>query len=550
MAGALLAGCMADKAAQEKGQVDDSTPPGMPVGGPGGGKADGSDRIVALDVQSPHPYANDMDQTYQVDLNGLPHCAFRARLHFATLRTEAGYDHVHLESEIDGRFQSFDGNHDGVWSEWTHLVNENKAIDVVLDTDYSITRHGFEIDAVEFEGAPICPAVVYPLCPDGTVNINPPPGVCECQQAPTCVGIGDFEVYHAVGGGFTGEVLGKRAVGTDGYQTREVPGQPEARTAIGTIDGEAMWAYMRDLVAAGLLHADDVSQPANWNEELVVRAGAAEVRFVVQQGELPAQAAAFADRFEALFTCGTSFDPLTCAGDYTCEDGSCVEDAGCFCTQQYDPVCGENGHTFGNACMASCASVPVRHDGECGITGDLCGGFGGAVCQDGYKCRYGDSTWSAPHPDAAGACVAETYCDAPADCQGLPHIAVPGTWGCEQNACAWQQGSSWQQVGGWHFETAHPYGNDQSVWEQLYLPAGATRMRLATAGVFELEQGYDKLEVWTWTSGAWQKVRTFTGSVGPSAADEFAGRYHYLHFVSDYSVTGEGFNLIAEYALE
>jgi hypothetical protein len=550
LAGVALAGCVADKAAPDKGVVDESLPPGTPIGGPGAGKADGAERVVATDVQSPHPYVNNMYETYRVDLNALPHCAYRARLHFAALRTEAGYDYLHLESSYDGRFQSFDGNHDGVWSEWTYLVDEDKAIDVVLETDYSITRHGFEIDAVEFEGAPICPAVVWPPCPAGQIDINPPPGVCECYQAPTCVPVAEVEIFHAVGGGFTGEILGKRSLGIDAYATRAVPGQPEQRTELGTIGGEALWGYVRDLVAAGVLHLPDVSQPASWSEMFVVKAGAAEVSFVVQQGELPSKVAAFADRFEALFTCGTADDPLTCGDDRTCQDGACVEDAGCFCTQQYDPVCGENDHTFGNACMAGCAGVPVRHDGECGITGDLCGGFGGALCLDGYKCRYDQSTWSAPYPDAAGACVAETYCDAPADCQGLPHIAVPGTWACEQSSCAWQQGSAWQQGGGWHCETAHPYGNNESVWKQLYLPSGATSMRLITAGVFELEQGYDKLEIWTWKNGAWHRVRTFTGTVGPSAADEFPGRYHYLHFVSDYSVTKEGFNLIAEYTLE
>lgn len=38
---------------------------------------------------------------------------------------------------------------------------------------------------------------------------------------------------------------------------------------------------------------------------------------------------------------------------------------GCFCMQEYAPVCGVDRKTYSNACMARCAGVPIKHPGEC-----------------------------------------------------------------------------------------------------------------------------------------------------------------------------------------
>jgi len=49
-------------------------------------------------------------------------------------------------------------------------------------------------------------------------------------------------------------------------------------------------------------------------------------------------------------------------------------------------------------------------------------------------------------------------------------------------------------------------------------------------------------EVWSW-DGSWLRGE-FTGTEGPNG-QRFAGQHHYLHFVSDSSVTSRGFSLSA-----
>jgi len=96
-----------------------------------------------------------------------------------------------------------------------------------------------------------------------------------------------------------------------------------------------------------------------------------------------------------------------------------------ICPQVVLPVCGCDGVTYNNSCVAAAAGVAVAKNGECKPKPTFCGGIAGIPCPEGQTCIDDPSDDCDPKhggADCGGICVGDPK---PAFCGGIAGIPCP-----------------------------------------------------------------------------------------------------------------------------
>lgn len=98
---------------------------------------------VEVSVSSAHPYADNANETFEIRQAG----ATQIALYFAQFDTERNYDFVHIYDSAGNLVDKMSGDNSESWS----AVIPGDYAKIVLTSDDSVSRHGFDITKVAFK---------------------------------------------------------------------------------------------------------------------------------------------------------------------------------------------------------------------------------------------------------------------------------------------------------------------------------------------------------------------------------------------------------------